>query len=70
LHAQEPDRADVAEELSVALYQLANAADDEGTLEVAQQEIIDVLTSFEQAATMTAKATAVLGWARQQGTST
>jgi tetratricopeptide (TPR) repeat protein len=61
---QEPERADLAEELGVALSLLVGVS-DESKQQEALEEIVSVLTLFEQGGTITPKGTAVLGWARE-----
>ena len=63
LHRQEPQRADLAEELGVTFYLLTGTGGDPAS---ARQEIIDILTPFEHAATITPKGISLLSWARQQ----
>jgi tetratricopeptide (TPR) repeat protein len=60
---REPHRADLAEELSVTLRLLAEASGEPAQRREAIGEIISVLTSFEQAGTITPKGTALLAWA-------
>ena len=57
LHQQEPQWVDLAEELSVTLYQAG-----------VRQEIVDVLVPFERVGTIIRKGVSLLGWARQPAT--
>ena len=52
---------DLAEELGVSLYLLTQTVDDPSE---AQREVVEVLTPFEQANTITVKGSSLLGWAR------
>jgi len=63
LHRQEPQRADLAEELGVTLYLFAGVA---GEQREARQEVVEILVPFEQADTITSKGAALLGWAQQR----
>jgi len=62
IHQQEPQRVDLAEELGVALTLLAGVTTDSNT---ARREVIDVLTPFERAGTITRKGVDLLAWARR-----
>ncbi len=63
LNAQEPQRIDLAQELAVCLYLLARS--DHNRLEDTERELIDLLGPFEISGTITARAAAILGWARE-----
>jgi hypothetical protein len=62
LHRREPQRVDLAEELTVALYLLTDTADDPREV---VREIVEVLVPFEKAGTITPKGNGLLEWARE-----
>jgi hypothetical protein len=63
LNAQEHQRIDLAQELAVCLYLVARA--DPIRLEDVEGELVDLLVPFEIAGTITARAAAILSWARE-----
>lgn len=63
LNTQEPERIDLAEELAYCLYLVANS--DHSRLEDVERELIDLLSPFEVAETITARAAGILRWARE-----
>jgi hypothetical protein len=66
LHEQELYRVDLAEELGVALYLLTGAKEVGGQdSKDLRQEVIVVLTPFEQAGALTTKGIDLLRWARE-----
>ncbi|MGH3697517.1 MAG: trypsin-like peptidase domain-containing protein [Pseudonocardiaceae bacterium] len=63
LSAREPQRIDLAQELAVCLYLVAQS--DHRRLGDVERELIDLLSAFEVTGTITAKAAAILSWARE-----
>ncbi|MGH3522000.1 MAG: hypothetical protein ACRDU4_04015, partial [Mycobacterium sp.] len=63
LSAREPQRIDLAQELAVCLYLLVES--DHSRLEAVERELIGLLSPFEVTGTITAKAAALLNWARE-----
>ena len=64
LTAQEPQRIDLAEELAYCLRRIADVAPEQ--LDERAREVIDLLRPFEDAGAITARASAILRWARQE----
>ena len=63
LNAQEPQRIDLAQELAVCLYLVANS--DHGKPEDVERELIDLLSPFEVSGTITVRAAEILHCVRR-----